>query len=211
MQSPEPPNGFIPFSATWRPVIGNRINGGAAVDKGTLTQLTEAIDKHQPTPSTPSLGHQFKQEETRLSSELNIGISSNKDVGTIFQKPSLFENGRTDFGFKSFYESKPQPSLSYSLGNVPLATTKSSINPCSSGPVEPEKVPSFKQGQRSRLPIPKPSKSGVSIRSQSNKGIVSDNRVARPPAEGRGRNQLLPRYWPKITDQELLQISGEYP
>ena len=25
------------------------------------------------------------------------------------------------------------------------------------------------------------------------------------------RNQLLPRYWPKITEQELQQISGEYP
>lgn len=37
-------------------------------------------------------------------------------------------------------------------------------------------------------------------------------RVARPPGEGRGRNQLLPRYWPRITDQELQQItSGEYP
>lgn len=37
-------------------------------------------------------------------------------------------------------------------------------------------------------------------------------RVARPPGEGRGRNQLLPRYWPRITDQELKQItSGEYP
>ncbi|MCO5551937.1 hypothetical protein L7F22_005444 [Adiantum nelumboides] len=28
-------------------------------------------------------------------------------------------------------------------------------------------------------------------------------RVARPPGEGRGKNQLLPRYWPRITDQEL--------
>lgn len=26
-----------------------------------------------------------------------------------------------------------------------------------------------------------------------------------------GRNQLLPRYWPKITDKELQQMSGEYP
>uniref|UniRef100_A0A804NS25 Uncharacterized protein n=1 Tax=Zea mays TaxID=4577 RepID=A0A804NS25_MAIZE len=34
-------------------------------------------------------------------------------------------------------------------------------------------------------------------------------RVARPPAEGRGRNQLLPWYWPRITDQELQQISGD--
>lgn len=27
----------------------------------------------------------------------------------------------------------------------------------------------------------------------------------------RDRNQLLPRYWPKISDQELQQISEEYP
>ncbi|VFQ69634.1 unnamed protein product [Cuscuta campestris] len=31
---------------------------------------------------------------------------------------------------------------------------------------------------------------------------------ARPPAEGRMNSQLLPRYWPRITDQELQQISG---
>lgn len=38
-------------------------------------------------------------------------------------------------------------------------------------------------------------------------------RAARLPAEGRGRTQLLPRYWPRITDKELQQISGsgEYP
>ena len=34
---------------------------------------------------------------------------------------------------------------------------------------------------------------------------------ARSRMEGRCRNQLLPRYWPRITDQELQQISGEYP
>ena len=35
------------------------------------------------------------------------------------------------------------------------------------------------------------------------------NGRARP--EVRARSQLLPRYWPRITDQELQQISGEYP
>lgn len=29
--------------------------------------------------------------------------------------------------------------------------------------------------------------------------------------DGRSRNQLLPRYRPQITDEELQQISGEYP
>ena len=36
-------------------------------------------------------------------------------------------------------------------------------------------------------------------------------RNARPRADARGKNQLLPRYWPRFTDQELQQISGEYP
>ncbi|XP_068639540.1 B3 domain-containing protein Os07g0563300-like isoform X2 [Aristolochia californica] len=34
-------------------------------------------------------------------------------------------------------------------------------------------------------------------------------RNGRLRAEARGRNQLLPRYWPRITDQELQQISGD--
>ncbi|KAK9268141.1 hypothetical protein L1049_010581 [Liquidambar formosana] len=36
-------------------------------------------------------------------------------------------------------------------------------------------------------------------------------RNGRPRGDGRGKNQLLSRYWPRITDQELQQISGEYP
>ncbi|CAA7394673.1 unnamed protein product [Spirodela intermedia] len=34
-------------------------------------------------------------------------------------------------------------------------------------------------------------------------------RNVRSRVEGRCRNQLLPRYWPRITDQELQQISGD--
>ncbi|KAJ0017833.1 hypothetical protein Pint_10725 [Pistacia integerrima] len=36
-------------------------------------------------------------------------------------------------------------------------------------------------------------------------------RNGRPRVDARGRNQLLPRYWPRFTDQDLQQISGEYP
>lgn len=36
-------------------------------------------------------------------------------------------------------------------------------------------------------------------------------RNGRPRGEARSRTQLLPRYWPRITDQELQKISGEYP
>lgn len=36
-------------------------------------------------------------------------------------------------------------------------------------------------------------------------------RNGRARGDARGRSQLLPRYWPQITDEELRQISGEYP
>ena len=52
------------------------------------------------------------------------------------------------------------------------------------GNVVLEKVPSVKQEQKPRQMVPKLSKSGASIRSQSNKETGSDNRVARPPGEG---------------------------
>jgi hypothetical protein len=33
----------------------------------------------------------------------------------------------------------------------------------------------------------------------------------RPRMDAKARSQLLPRYWPRITDQELQHLSGEYP
>ncbi|XP_038690379.1 B3 domain-containing protein Os07g0563300-like [Tripterygium wilfordii] len=36
----------------------------------------------------------------------------------------------------------------------------------------------------------------------------TQSRNGRPRADGRGRSQLLSRYWPRFTDQELQQISG---
>lgn len=36
-------------------------------------------------------------------------------------------------------------------------------------------------------------------------------RNVRSRGDGGGKHHLLPRYWPRITDQELQQISGEYP
>ncbi|OIW19039.1 hypothetical protein TanjilG_10600 [Lupinus angustifolius] len=63
-------------------------------------------------------------------------------------------------------------------------------------------------GSRSRQLSPKPLRSTLTAGLEENISMASQTRVARPPAEGRGRNQLLPRYWPRITDQELQQISG---
>ncbi|ERN03458.1 B3 domain-containing transcription repressor VAL2 isoform X1 [Amborella trichopoda] len=44
---------------------------------------------------------------------------------------------------------------------------------------------------------------------QSSGDLRSPMRIARPRGEGRGKNQLLPRYYPRITDQEIQQITGD--
>ncbi|XP_074267800.1 B3 domain-containing transcription repressor VAL1-like isoform X2 [Silene latifolia] len=64
-------------------------------------------------------------------------------------------------------------------------------------------------GQKPRHILPKPPKSNPSKGVDASKVPYTPMRVARPPAEGRLKNQLLPRYWPRITDQELQKLSGE--
>nr|QDX18307.1 B3 domain-containing protein Os07g0679700-like isoform X2 [Cymbidium sinense] len=67
----------------------------------------------------------------------------------------------------------------------------------------------FQNAHRARHVLPKLPKASHGVTLDASKELVPQMRVARPPAEGRGRNQLLPRYWPRITDQELQQISGD--
>jgi hypothetical protein len=122
-------------------------------------------------------------------------------------KPDMY---KANMGTKDIYESLPQTNLSMTLGApsgnsspLPSAVVDERENRKTSSP--------FLQGPRSRHLLPKPPRSAIAGGLEANAGMVSQMRVARPPAEGRGRNQLLPRYWPRITDQELQQISGEYP
>ncbi|KAG2647567.1 hypothetical protein PVAP13_2KG587300 [Panicum virgatum] len=67
----------------------------------------------------------------------------------------------------------------------------------------------FQHAQRARHFLTRPPRVGEGAVFDPTRDIFPHLRVARPPAEGRGRNQLLPRYWPRITNHELLQISGD--
>ncbi|VAH42195.1 B3 domain-containing protein Os07g0679700-like [Triticum dicoccoides] len=67
----------------------------------------------------------------------------------------------------------------------------------------------FQHAQRARHFLTRPSRVAEGAAFDPMRDGFPHLRVARPPAEGRGRNQLLPRYWPRITDQELQQISGD--
>ncbi|PIN21376.1 hypothetical protein CDL12_05921 [Handroanthus impetiginosus] len=70
-------------------------------------------------------------------------------------------------------------------------------------------ISSFQQGCRPRHVLPRLPNSILPAGLETNSSTITQLRVARPPVEGRVKNQLLPRYWPRITDQELQQISGD--
>ncbi|KAM7521981.1 hypothetical protein LguiA_011883 [Lonicera macranthoides] len=195
-------------------VLENRVNSDTLDKAGfvELLQLGKSVEQNEPdyflqphkADQPSSSNGRIKQEENLLTTG---GISGEFIRPSIFSRPS---SSKTTLGLKDMYESLAQQSLRFSLG-APLSTPNT-VLPFSDEVVEgteKDKVPQFQELQKSRLNLPKPPKAGVGIRAGANKGMDSQTRVPRPPGEGRGRNQLLPRYWPRITDQELQQLSGD--
>eukprot|EP01018_Ginkgo_biloba_P004432 Gb_30673 [translate_table: standard] len=112
--------------------------------------------------------------------------------------------------------------LNISLGSVtPNNAVEASNNPAtptlglpvSSGSpgeeTEHTKVAAAPQHQGDHQILLRPPHASPSTGSELSKGILPQKRVARPPTEGGGQNQLLPWYWPRITDPELQQIYGD--
>ncbi|WJX49415.1 hypothetical protein P8452_35851 [Trifolium repens] len=109
---------------------------------------------------------------------------------------------------QDIYESLAQTNLSMTLA-APLANSNPFHNVLVDEREQSKMSPPLLLASRSRHLLPKPPRPTLSSGLEANASMVSQVRIARPPAEGRGRNQLLPRYWPRITDQELQQISGD--
>ncbi|KAL9459738.1 hypothetical protein AB3S75_003022 [Citrus x aurantiifolia] len=223
IQRDEIPNGFGALTKkdsddTQTPMFENRVVGDGTAE-GKLTQLCRIMEANEPSFLAPfqrgdtivSLG-QEKREELRLPFvEVGMGFSSPTKLSSRSSKFTKPDGSRSMLDVRDMPESLAQPSSSMSLG-VP-AGCSNFVPPFSNGAAdgrEPCKAhPSFQQGQRSRPILPKPSKTGLTISSETKKSTASQLRIARPPAEGRGKNHLLPRYWPRITDQELQQLSGD--
>ncbi|XP_042438436.1 B3 domain-containing protein Os07g0679700-like isoform X1 [Zingiber officinale] len=120
----------------------------------------------------------------------------------------------------SLCESLSQGCISMSLGNTNQIGDREVLNitersflslpmacSISEGKDERKASATFQQMQRPRSFVVKCPRTSNQTFSDLSKNSLPYMRVARPPAEG--RNQLLPRYWPRITDQELQQISGD--
>ncbi|KAK6122173.1 hypothetical protein DH2020_044084 [Rehmannia glutinosa] len=182
-------------------VVENRIDDDKFSTE-RLLQLTQAIEVNDVTSAL----EQLKREESVLK---------NPESGKHLATPSLHcsssafvksDNSRPKQVVKDMSESLAQPSLNFSL-STPLST----VQPFPGGIAEgsEQSKGSFQHRQRPRHIFAKPPKPSPVAGPDTSKGAVSQTRVPRPPAEGRGRNQLLPRYWPRITDQELQQLSGD--
>lgn len=160
----------------------------------------------------------FKLLQLGNSSE-SVGLRhllqfQNDDLDGSFRKVKPEEAAKSDIskaniGAKDIYGPLAHTNLSITLG-CPGVNSNSFPSAVVDEKEHSKTSAIIHQGPKSRHLLPKPPKLALASGSEANAGI-SQIRVARPPAEGRGRNQLLPRYWPRITDQELQQLSGEYP
>lgn len=139
-----------------------------------------------------SLLENFRCREVNSEKE-NLEVS--KVESKVLEKPAM------TLGF-----STPKDAVEV-CNNLSTATIGLGI---SSGSPEQSITPSayYQYQRQSKIP-PKVSYASPSTGSESSKDMHPQIRISRPPGEGRGRNQLLPRYWPRSTDQELQLISRD--
>ncbi|XP_058209507.1 B3 domain-containing transcription repressor VAL2 isoform X2 [Rhododendron vialii] len=169
-----------------------------------------ALKELLPTHIDFANGERTKEEEV-FPSQAEVGNTSSSNFNQASDGSS--ESAKVDIcrenmGIKDMYGSLAQTNLT-----IALASPSGIPNPFTGVVVEERNlgktVSSFHQLSRSRHLLPKPHKSALATGLEINSSMGSHIRVARPPAEGRVKNQLLPRYWPRITDQELQLISGD--
>ncbi|EOA26594.1 hypothetical protein CARUB_v10022654mg [Capsella rubella] len=122
---------------------------------------------------------------------------------------NLMSSENTNTGFRldavEMHESSPaQPSLNMGLSVLPYSPSFSTEG------IEGKKHIGASQSNMVHCSasniLQKPSKPAMSTPPVASKSAQA--RIGRPPVEGRGKGHLLPRYWPKYTDKEVQQISG---
>ncbi|KAJ0260027.1 B3 domain-containing transcription repressor VAL1 [Hirschfeldia incana] len=157
----------------------------------------------------------FNRQHT--NGEIGMGVDGVRNQADLFSQPLVQGDDKreeftphrgfghlmkpdiaTNTGFMQESSSTPSqpPSLDMALATLPYslsfanAASQSHAGQCSASSI-----------------LQKPSKSVLG----TPPGTTSKSaqaRIGRPPVEGRGKSHLLPRYWPKYTDKELQQISG---
>nr|GMC95438.1 B3 domain-containing transcription repressor VAL2-like isoform X1 [Ipomoea batatas]GME08909.1 B3 domain-containing transcription repressor VAL2-like isoform X1 [Ipomoea batatas] len=188
---------------------GSQMNG-CNIEKTISMQFDDGSESLSHKPSLPS------QHDTRSKPLCQIKLEEVGSTCLSNFNQALFESSQpsksklynTHIGAKEVPGSPVQTNLSISL-SVPSGNTNIGAETVVEERELGKMISSFAQGSRSRHIVPKPPKSSFAAGLETTASMVPQIRVARPPVEGRIKNQLLPRYWPRITDQELQQISGD--
>ncbi|OMO83005.1 hypothetical protein CCACVL1_11620 [Corchorus capsularis] len=216
----EIPNGFgaLPITNARSSSAESKVVGDH-VDDRTLAQLCKIMEANelnllpqsQTGDTNSSIGQPRGEEVICPVAEVGSSFSNAMQQFVLTSNFAKAEDAKPSLDIRDIHDSLSQPSLSMTLGGP--SGNPNFVLPFSSGLADGKEQsktsPSFQQGQRSRPILPKPSKNGLGTSPEVNKSVVPQARIARPPVEGRGKNHLLPRYWPRITDQELQQLSGD--
>ncbi|KAI3925094.1 hypothetical protein MKW98_009744 [Papaver atlanticum] len=188
---------------------------GPSINMGKLLQMGKNIEVGGQISLLQSLRNdsngQIKREQVPFGEVWSTGFSNLNQLPNGSCEIIKQVNIKEMLGVKNADESLSQTCLSINLG-APLGNTNLALT-LSGSAIEGRDLSTFPSsyphGQRSRNLLPRPPRVGLAIGSEGTKDAIPQVRVARPPVEGRGRNQLLPRYWPRITEEELQQISGD--
>ncbi|VFQ80109.1 unnamed protein product [Cuscuta campestris] len=173
-------------------------------DKRRLLQFGNGADASEPVHLFQFQNHdKIRQEESIIPAmEVRLCIPNHNQQSP---KSSFVENPENCISNRTVKETAKcfnQPSLNFFM-STPMGTSSSTL-PVSSG------VSPFQLEQKPHHILAKPPKASSNSGFESKSGISTPRRSTRPLTEGRGsRNQMLPRYWPRITDQELQRLSGD--
>ncbi|CAA3005969.1 B3 domain-containing transcription repressor VAL2 isoform X1 [Olea europaea subsp. europaea] len=151
-----------------------------------------------------SLGPMKLEEGFPASREIGHKLLINSNLASIESSQNI-DAYKAHIDVKNVHKSLIETNLS-----IALSASANTIP--SYGVVADERESSispFHQGCKPCHLLQRPPNSTVFAGLETNSSMTSQLRVARPPVEGRVKNQLLPRYWPRITDKELQQISGD--
>ncbi|OIW02611.1 hypothetical protein TanjilG_24062 [Lupinus angustifolius] len=182
-----------------------------SVDEGKHMQLCRIVEgsesshcpQHQRddifsfiAPNNQEVKCSFREADARFS---NVMKPSNHSLTF-----TSLQNSRPTWEKKNMHDAL---ALSMSLGTPSQNTVLSSATEKEEGRLESKTSSPFHQRKIARSILPKPLKTGLTTNLETNSGMISEAQVLRPPAEYSGKHQLLPRYWPRITDQELDKLS----
>ncbi|OVA13887.1 B3 DNA binding domain [Macleaya cordata] len=190
----------IPFEVKSEKLISGEHSSSSSLEKKKLEDPSERV----------------------ISSSLNLAALDRLGNGNAgIESITAFHTFHREEGYLDGLQGMTFEAHPNSCANVSLQSSTSKDDPCTPHfgltlPYSPNEAngPNRVSGTQSqRQPLPPPPPMVKQFYANLHNGVESSTetqiRNGRPRGDARARNQLHSRYWPRITDQELQQISGD--